>query len=103
MLGQEPQRNLKSTLVFNIPTTVVRLLLFVKAERFLQKCIGVDYITSSAQGTVNHLPVDDAEHQDRVSSFSLQQELRGLRYAVAVLATHKSHISIDEGIEHLFL
>src|SRR5215510_15027265 len=99
MVAQEPQRNLKPAFVLNIAATVVRLLLFVKAERFLQKCIGVDYITPSAQGTVDHLPVDDAEHQDCVSSFALQQELRGLRYAVAVLATHKSHISIDEGVE----
>src|SRR5712691_2892415 len=92
MVTQEPQRDLKPTLIPDVAPAVVGLLLVVQAKGLLQKGIRVDGITAGPQRAVDCLTLDNAENQYRVRTLPLQEEVRCLGDAVAVLAADKAHV-----------
>ena len=93
-LRQEAQRDLKAALIFDVPASVVRLSVFIKAKKLFQKRIRVHGIAPCPERAINRLAVHNAKNKDRVCSLSLEQKFRYLWDAIAVFAPYLSLIHI---------
>src|SRR6185295_8035864 len=89
VLGEEAERNLEGALVAQVAAAVGRAAVVVATEGALQERVGIDRVAARAQRPLDRLAVDDAEHEHGVDAGAGEQEVRGLRNAVAMLLANE--------------